>query len=69
MIGVRVEFINATGLLKYYHLVLAFKEFHDILPDIQYLNIGKQVSKSMRELPFLKEVHRLFIGLKNFISN
>ena len=47
---------------------LSFKEFHDIMPDVKYLNIGKQVSASMRKLPWTKGVHRLFIGL-NKVDN
>ena len=39
-----------------------FKEFHEIMPDIQNLNIGKQVSLSMRKLSWTK-IHRLFIRL------
>ena len=40
-----------------------FKEFHEIMPDIQNLNIGKQVSSSMRKLPWKNFVCRLFIRL------
>ena len=40
-----------------------FKEFHEIMPDIQNLNIGKQVSSSMRKLPWKNYVCRLFIRL------
>ena len=42
---------------------LAFKEFHDIMLEIEYLNIGKQLNMSMWKLPLTKNVHRLFIGL------
>ena len=40
-----------------------FKEFHEIMPTIQNLNIGKQVSSSMRKLPWKNFVCRLFIRL------
>ena len=39
-----------------------FKEFHEIMPAIQNLNIGKQVSSSMRKLSCTR-IHRLFIKL------
>ena len=40
-----------------------FKEFHEIMPDIQNLNIGKQVSSSMRKLSWKNYMCRLFIRL------
>ena len=45
------------------HIIQMNQIQQQILPELEYLNIGKQVSKSMRGLGFTKEVHRLIIGL------
>lgn len=46
---------------------LSFAEFHDAVPFKYYLNIGKQVSKSMRSLPMKKDIHKLMVRLDKIV--